>query len=150
VYQRERRAVAADVDMEAVCAGREDRPARRIRGTRRARHLAHLHRELGDRLRDDVRFAEAIVEDAEALISRADAMAAVGQAIERTARWLRPKRIGVGEVSVDPSYTSGQPAPADVMRMAFAELDSTLSHTDRPGAIVLYDEGHVLADHRAR
>jgi hypothetical protein len=109
-----------------------------------------LHRELGDRHRDDLRFAEAILEDAEALIGRADALAAIGQAIERTAGWLRPKRIGVGEVSLDPSYSSDVPAPADVMRTAFAELDATLSHTDRPGAILLYDEGHVLADDRAR
>lgn len=109
-----------------------------------------LHRELGDRHRDDVRFAEAIAEDAEALIGRADAIAAVGQAIERTARWLRPKRVGVGDVSVDPSYASSAPAPADVMRTAFAELDAILSHSDRPGAILLYDEGHVVADDRAR
>jgi hypothetical protein len=109
-----------------------------------------LHRELGDRHRDDVRFAEAIVEDAEALIGRADALAAIGQAMDRTARWLRPKRIGVGEVSVDPSYASSVPAPADVMRRAFAELDAILSHTDRPGAILLYDEGHLLADDRGR
>ena len=109
-----------------------------------------LHRELGDRHRDDARFAEAIVEDADALIGRADGLAAVGQAIERTARWLRPKRIGVGEVSVDPSYASTAPAPADVMRVALAELDAVLSHTERPGAILLYDEGHLLADDRAR
>jgi hypothetical protein len=109
-----------------------------------------LHRELGDRHRDDVQFAEAIVEDAEALIGRADAIAAVGQTIERTARWLRPTRIGIGEVSVEPAYGSDAPAPPDIMRTAFAELDATLSHTDRPGAILLYDEGHVLADDRAR
>jgi hypothetical protein len=109
-----------------------------------------LHRELGDRHRDDVRFAEAIVEDAKALIGRANAIAAVGQAIERGARWLRLKRIGVGEVTVDPSYASSPPAPADLMRKALAELDAILSHTERPGAILLYDEGHVLAGDRAR
>jgi len=109
-----------------------------------------LHRELGDRHRDDARFAEAIVEDAEALIGRADSLAAVGQAMERTARWLRPRRIGIGELSMDPSYGSSPPAPADVMRRALAELDTILSHTDRQGAILLYDEGHVLADDRAR
>ncbi len=109
-----------------------------------------LHRELGDRHRDDHRFAEAVVEDCEALIGRADAIAAVGQAIERGARWLRPKRIGVGDVSVDPSYQSSVPPPADVMRRALAELDATISHTERPGAIFLYDEGHILADDRGR
>lgn len=109
-----------------------------------------LHRELGDRHRDDARLAEAIVEDAEALIGRADAIAAAGQAIERTARWLRPKRIGIGQVSVDPSYAAPARAPADVMRAALAELDSVLSHTERPGAILLYDEAHVLADDRVR
>jgi hypothetical protein len=39
-----------------------------------------LHRELGDRHRDDRRLAEAIVEDCDALMGRADAMAAVGRA----------------------------------------------------------------------
>ena len=59
-----------------------------------------LQRELGDRHRDDIRLAEAIAEDCAALIGRADALAAVGQAIETGARWLRPKRISIGEVSV--------------------------------------------------
>jgi len=109
-----------------------------------------LQRELGDRHRDDARFAQAIVEDCEALIARADALAAVGQAVERGARWLRPKRIRVGDVSVDPAYETNLPAPADVMRQALAQVDSTLSHTERPGALLLYDEGHVLADDRGR
>jgi hypothetical protein len=109
-----------------------------------------LQRELGDRHRDDVRFAEALIEDCEALIGRADAIAAIGQTIERGARWLRPKRISVGQVSVDPSYAESRPAPADVMRSAFGQLDSVLSHSERPGAILLYDEAHLLADDRSR
>ncbi len=109
-----------------------------------------LQRELGDRHRDDVRFAEALAEDCEALIGRADAIAAVGQAVERGARWLRPKRITVGEVSVDPGYASEEAPPADVMRSAFAQLDSILSHSERPGAILLYDEAQLLADDRGR
>jgi hypothetical protein len=109
-----------------------------------------LQRELGDRHRDDVRFAEALIEDCEALIGRTDAIAAIGQTIERGARWLRPKRISVGEVSVDPSYAESRPAPADVMRSAFVQLDSVLSHSERPGAILLYDEAHLLADDRSR
>jgi hypothetical protein len=109
-----------------------------------------LLRELGDRHRDDTRLAEAIAEDCDALIGRVDAIAAVGKVLERGARWLRPKRIGVGEVSIDPSYGASAPAPADVMRAALAELDATLGDTERPGAILLYDEGHLLADDRAR
>ena len=109
-----------------------------------------LQRELGDRHRDDIRLAEAIAEDCDALIGRADALAAVGQAMERGARWLRPKRIGVGGVSIDPSYTEDVPAAADVMGRSFAQLDSLLSHTERPGAILLYDEAHLLADDRGR
>lgn len=109
-----------------------------------------LQRELGDRHRDDACFAEAIVEDCEALVARADAIAAVGQALERGARWLRPKRIRVGEVSIDPSYGYDVPAAADVMRTAFAQLDSLLSHSDKPGAILLYDEASLLADDRGR
>ncbi len=109
-----------------------------------------LHRELGDRHRDDVRLAQAIVEDCEALIGRADAMAAVGQALERGARWLRPKRIGVGQISIDPSYASEDAPVDDAMRIAFGQLDSLLSHGQRPGAMLLYDEAHLLADDRGR
>jgi hypothetical protein len=109
-----------------------------------------LQRELGDRHRDDHRLAESVAEDCDALIGRADAIAAVGQAVERGARWLRPKRIRVGHVSVDPSYTDHTPAAADVMRGAFGQLDSLLSHTGRPGAVLLYDEAHLLADDRGR
>ncbi len=109
-----------------------------------------LHRELGDRHRDDVRLAQAIVEDCEALIGRADAMAAVGQALERGARWLRPKRIGVGQLSIDPSYASEDAPVDDAMRIAFAQLDSLLSHGERSGAMLLYDEAHLLADDRGR
>ncbi|MGH2601103.1 MAG: ATP-binding protein [Dehalococcoidia bacterium] len=109
-----------------------------------------LHRELGDRHRDDIRLAEAIAEDCEALIARADALAAVGRAVERGARWLRPKRIGVGGLSIDPSYMDDVPAAADVMGAAFGQLDSLLSHTERSGAVLLYDEGHLLADDRTR
>ncbi len=109
-----------------------------------------LHRELGDRHRDDRRLAEAIVEDCDALMGRADAVAAVGQAIERGARWLRPRRIIVGEVGVEPSYEEITSAPTDDMRRALAELDAILSHGDRAGAILLYDEAHLLADDRGR
>lgn len=109
-----------------------------------------LHRELGDRHRDDIRLAEAIAEDCDALIGRADGLAAVGQAIERGARWLRPRRITIGEVSVDPGYASQARAPTDLMRSALAQLDSILSHTERPGAILLLDEAHLLADDRSR
>ncbi|MGH2604525.1 MAG: hypothetical protein ACRDJ9_34695, partial [Dehalococcoidia bacterium] len=96
-----------------------------------------LQRELGDRHRDDVRLAEAIAEDCEALIGRANPLAAAAQAIERTARWLRPKRLSVGHVSVDPSYASDEPGPADVMRSAVAQLDSTLSHGEEAGSLLL-------------
>ena len=41
-------------------------------------------------------------------------------------------------------------APTDLMRAAFAQLDSILSHTERPGAILLLDEAHLLADDRGR
>jgi len=109
-----------------------------------------LHRELGDRHRDDARFAEAVAEDCDALIGRVDAIAAVGQVLERGARWLRPKRIGIGAVSLDPSYATSASAPADIMRAAFEELDATISETEQPGVLFLYDEGHLLVDDRAR
>jgi hypothetical protein len=109
-----------------------------------------LQRELGDRHRDDVRLAEAIVEDCDALIGRGDAVAAVAQVMERGARWLRPRRISVGHISLDPSYATEVSAPADAMRSALAQLDTMLSHSDRAGAILLYDEAHLLADDAGR
>jgi hypothetical protein len=109
-----------------------------------------LQRELGDRHRDDVRLAEAIVEDCDAIMRRVDAMAAVGQAVERGARWLRPRRIGIGQVSIDPAYADEVIPAADAMRAAVAQLDALLSHGERPGAILLYDEAHLLADDRGR
>jgi hypothetical protein len=41
-------------------------------------------------------------------------------------------------------------APADAMRSAFGQLDTMLSHSDRAGAILLYDEAHLLADDAGR
>jgi len=109
-----------------------------------------LQRELGDRHRDDVRLAEAIIEDCDALIGRGDAIAAVAQVMERGARWLRPRRISVGQISLDPSYAAEVSAPADAMRSALGQLDTMLSHSDRSGAILLYDEAHQLADDAGR
>jgi len=91
-----------------------------------------LQRELGDRHRDDLRLAEALIEDCEALIARANTLAAIGQAVERGARWLRPKRIRIGHVSVDLSYTSGFPAAGDAMRTALLQLDSVMADRPRP------------------
>jgi len=53
-------------------------------------------------------------------------------------------------VRIDPSYADDVPAAADLMRSAFGQLDSLLSHCERPGAILLYDEAHLLADDRGR
>ena len=36
------------------------------------------------------------------------------------------------------------------MRQALAQLDAILSHTERAGAVLLYDEAHLLADDRGR
>ena len=110
-----------------------------------------LQRELGDRHRDDVRLAEAIAEDCDALIGRADALAAVGQAVERGARWLRPRRITVGEVGNEPAYDRRR-ARSGRRDAATPSVSSTRcsADTERPGAILLYDEAHLLADDRGR
>jgi hypothetical protein len=70
--------------------------------------------------------------------------------MERGARWLRPRRISVGQISLDPSYAAEVSAPADAMRSALGQLDTMLSHSDRSGAILLYDEAHQLADDAGR
>jgi hypothetical protein len=109
-----------------------------------------LQRELGERHRDDERLAEAVIEDADALLRRASMLAGVGQAIEQGARFLRPRRVTVGEVGYEPAYAERNSEPADQMRAALSELDAAARDGRPRGVLLLYDEGHLLADDRAR
>ena len=109
-----------------------------------------LQRELGDRHRDDAWLAEAIDEDCDALARRLSMLAGVGQAIEGGVRQLRPRRITIGEVSYEPAYEGPPKGPADRMRIALASLNDAISDAGRPGALLLYDEAHLLADDRSR
>ena len=105
---------------------------------------------LGERHRDDAR-PGATQEDAAALRRRLSPLAAVGQAIEEGVRYLRPRRLSVGELGYEPTYDEGaSDEAADRMRAALVELDGALQGTDRAGALLLYDEAHLLADDRSR
>jgi hypothetical protein len=109
-----------------------------------------LQREIGERHRDDGRLADAIEEDAEALRRRSSPLAAVGQAIEEGVRQLRPRRLTIGELGYEPTYGDGPTEAADRMRAALVELDGAIGNSDRAGALLLYDEAHLLADDRGR
>jgi hypothetical protein len=109
-----------------------------------------LQRELGERHRDEVRLLGAVVEDSDALLRRASMLAEVGQAIEQGVRFLRPRRLTIGEVGYEPAYTEPSTAPADQMRQALSELDAATSDERPRGVLLLYDEAHLLADDRAR
>lgn len=109
-----------------------------------------LERELGDRHRDEDRLIEAVRADCDALIRRCDALAGVGQAVERGLRFLRPRRVVVGEIGVEPAYEAEPSEPAEILGEALAELDRAVGEADRPGALLLYDEAHLLADDRRR
>jgi hypothetical protein len=109
-----------------------------------------LERELGDRHRDESNLVEAVQADCDALIRRCDALAGVGQAVERGLRFLRPRRVVVGEIGVEPSYEAEPSEPAQALGDALAEVDRAVAATDRPGALLLYDEAHLLADDRRR
>jgi hypothetical protein len=109
-----------------------------------------LQRELGDRHRDDTWLAEAIDEDCDALARRVSPLAGVSQAIEGGVRQLRPRRITIGEVDYEPAFEGRPSGPADRMRASMAALDNAIADSDRPGALLLYDEGHILADDRPR
>jgi hypothetical protein len=109
-----------------------------------------LEREVGDRHRDDARLAEAIVDDSEALQARVDALAGIGHAVGRGVRFLRPRRVAVGEMSVEPAYDTEALAPTDAMIAAFSTLTEALERSDRRGALFLLDEAHLLADDRQR
>jgi hypothetical protein len=111
---------------------------------------ARAERELSERHRDDERFADAIDEDVDALIRRVDLLAGIGQRLEKGWRYLRPRRLSIGEVGVEPSYETRGHSPQDRMRAAFAELDETFTDQTARGAILFYDEAHLLADDRAR
>ena len=109
-----------------------------------------LERELSERHRDDNRLADAIDEDVDALIRRIDLVSGIGQRIEQSWRYLRPRRVSIGDVAVEPSYESQKTSPQDRMKAAFAELDASLSEREAEGAILFYDEAHLLADDRSR
>lgn len=109
-----------------------------------------LERELSERHRDDERFADAIDEDVDALIGRVDLLSGIGQKLEQGWRYLRPRRVSIGDLGIEPSYATGSPSPQDRMRVAFAELDESLKEQRAAGAILFYDEAHLLADDRAR
>lgn len=109
-----------------------------------------LHRELGDRHREDVCLADALDEDSDALARRASLLAGVGQAIEGGVRQLRPRRVTVGEVGYEPAYAERATTSADRMRSSLVALDRVITDGERPGALLLYDEAHLLADDRSR
>ena len=109
-----------------------------------------LERELGDRHRDEDKLVEAVLADCDALIRRCDALAGVGQAVERGLRFLRPRRVVIGEIGVEPAYEGESSEPAEALGGALVELDRAVRDADRPGALLLYDEAHLLADDRRR
>jgi hypothetical protein len=77
-------------------------------------------------------------------------LAGVEQAIEQGLRFLRPRRLTVGEVGYEPSYEQGTASPAGRMREALTGLDAVFTAGRPRGALLLYDEAHLLADDRAR
>jgi hypothetical protein len=107
-------------------------------------------RELGDRHRDPERLAEAIAADCDALVRRCDALAGVGQALERGIRLLRPRRVTLGEIGVEPAYETVDSEPAERIGTALSAVARAAVNARRPGALLLYDEAHLLADDRAR
>ena len=83
-------------------------------------------------------------------LARRVACASIGQAVERGARFLRPRRFGVGEVTVEPAYDAEMRAPTEALIAAFSALAKAIDGSDRRGALLLLDEAHLLADDRQR
>jgi hypothetical protein len=107
-------------------------------------------RELGDRHRDPELLAEAIASDSDALIRRCNALAGIGQTIERSFRFFRPRRLTLGEFGVEPAYESAGSDPAESIGAALSAVAQAADEAHRPGALLLYDEAHLLTDDRAR
>jgi hypothetical protein len=107
-----------------------------------------LERELGDRHRDEDRLADAIADDCAALIRRCNSLAEIGDALERAWQYVRPRRLSVGEVGYEPAYEEDSPDAAALIRTALDALDSALAQAHVAGALLLYDEAHLLGDDR--
>ena len=107
-----------------------------------------LERELGERHRDDARLAEAIEEDADALLRRCGLAAALERSVAHGVRLLRPTKFSVAGLSIEPEPITTR-SPADRMRDALVRLSDALEDAGRPGALLLYDEAHLLADDRS-
>jgi hypothetical protein len=105
-----------------------------------------LERELGDRHRDETRLADTVTDHCAALIRRCSSLAGVGDALERAWHYVRPRRLSVGEVGYEPAYGTDEPDAADAIRTALLALDDALAQTDVSGALLLYDEAHLLVD----
>ena len=69
-------------------------------------------------------------------------------------RWqfVRPRRLSVGEVGYEPAYETDELDGAGAIRMRCTPSRSSTSRRRHrpPGALLLYDEAHLLADDRAR
>ena len=108
-----------------------------------------LQREIGERHRDDSRLADALEEDIDALRRRCGRVGAIEQSVARRARLLRPSRVVIAGVEFEPEPITPR-SPADRMRDALMRLDEALNTARRPGALLLYDEAHLLGDDRSR
>ncbi len=109
-----------------------------------------LERELGERHRDEVRLADAIAADCATLARRCRALTGVGEAFERAWQYVRPRRLTLGEVGYEPTYETESDEAADSIGASLAALDAALAHTRAVGALLLYDEAHLLSDDRPR
>jgi hypothetical protein len=94
--------------------------------------------------------ADAIAADCAALTRRCSALGGVGDALERAWQYVRPRRLTVGDVGYEPAYESEPNEAADSISAAFATLDDALAQTQAAGALLLYDEAHLLGDDRRR
>jgi hypothetical protein len=108
-----------------------------------------LQREIGERHRDDSRLADALEEDVDALRRRCSRVGAIEQSVARRARLLRPSRVAIAGVEFEPEPIAPR-SSADRMRDALMRLDEALNTAHRPGALLLYDEAHLLGDDRSR
>jgi hypothetical protein len=109
-----------------------------------------LDRELGERHRDDMRLAEAISADCAALVRRCDALASFSEVVERGWRYVRPRKLSVGGIGIEPAYQTPDAEAADMLRDALTRLDEALARSGTSGALLLYDEAHLLTDDRRR
>lgn len=114
------------------------------RNIARERGWVVIRRDLSKRLNDEADFAIAISDDLKAAAAELSSTAKVADLLKRAVAAI--DEVKFGPVKVSRGQGSPQPVLEDRVRDALLRVGELAKEAGR-GAVFLYDEAHVLADH---